>query len=353
MPDAGGLVIASDQTTARAYAALLGRHHGRRARRGAVRRAGRVGRIARFVGVGRPLDGRGPNGVSEGVDVPRLAVGVTPRARRRRCSSPRRSAGSCGLAAGGGDGVGVRAQRCRCCWGWPASWRRSATTCSASRTALRSSGTTSCSRGRSAHGGRAGGGREGVHRAGGARRARPADLRGHIVLRPDEEDYLGLPGLLAPDQVRTLLNQRQTDWLSALPAAPRPPPRRRPAPPRQMSVRERIRKLRKELNTLVALHNHRTSKPHGVIHSELRAHCGGPPTGDGDHRAARGAHRDPAQLALRPVRGRPRARVRRGGAAPWCIAACGAKSPAVRRRRHLTIRPGCGPAAASRGRDRR
>ena len=30
----------------------------------------------------------------------------------------------------------------------------------------------------------------------------------------DEEDYLGLPGLLEPDQVRTLLNQRQRDWLS-------------------------------------------------------------------------------------------------------------------------------------------
>ena len=27
----------------------------------------------------------------------------------------------------------------------------------------------------------------------------------------DEEDYLGLPGLLEPDQVRTLLNQRQKD----------------------------------------------------------------------------------------------------------------------------------------------
>jgi predicted NAD/FAD-binding protein len=45
-----------------------------------------------------------------------------------------------------------------------------------------------------------------------------------------------------------------------------------------MSVRERIQKLRKELNTLVALHNHRTKKPHGVIHNELRRHCGGPPT---------------------------------------------------------------------------
>ena len=30
----------------------------------------------------------------------------------------------------------------------------------------------------------------------------------------DEEDYLGLPGLLEPDQVRTLLNQRQKEWMT-------------------------------------------------------------------------------------------------------------------------------------------
>jgi hypothetical protein len=43
-------------------------------------------------------------------------------------------------------------------------------------------------------------------------------------------------------------------------------------------VAERIADLRRELNTLVAIHHHRTAKPHGVIHNELRVHCGGPPT---------------------------------------------------------------------------
>ena len=78
--------------------------------------------------------------------------------------------------------------------------------------------------------------------------------------------------------MRTLLNQRQKEWMTRAQA---PGGRRRgPAAARcaQLSVRERIHKLRKELNTLVSLHNHRTKKPHGVIHSELRAHCGGPPT---------------------------------------------------------------------------
>jgi len=95
----------------------------------------------------------------------------------------------------------------------------------------------------------------------------------------DEEDYLGLPGLLEPDQVRTLLNQRQREWLSRsgrAAAAPPPPPV--PAERPQLSVRERLGALRKELNTLVALHHHRTNTPHGKIHNELRTRCGGPPT---------------------------------------------------------------------------
>ncbi|MBM4487857.1 ATP-dependent helicase, partial [Rhodococcus hoagii] len=36
--------------------------------------------------------------------------------------------------------------------------------------------------------------------------------------------------------------------------------------------------LRRELNSLVAMHHHRTGKPHGIIHGELRRACGGPPT---------------------------------------------------------------------------
>jgi hypothetical protein len=114
----------------------------------------------------------------------------------------------------------------------------------------------------------------------------------------DEQDYLGLPGLLEPEQVRTLLSQRQADWVarnsSTRPASrtgaqarATPPPERSgdgteptSPPPAQRGpggVRERLQTLRKELNTLVALHNHKTRKPHGKIHNELRAHCGGPP----------------------------------------------------------------------------
>jgi superfamily II DNA or RNA helicase len=99
----------------------------------------------------------------------------------------------------------------------------------------------------------------------------------------DEQDYLGLPGLLEPDQVRALLQQRQERQLDevgkreardkAAKAAEQAEQRSRP-----QSVQERLRGLRKELNTLVALHHHRTRKPHGAIHNELRRVCGGPPT---------------------------------------------------------------------------
>ena len=60
----------------------------------------------------------------------------------------------------------------------------------------------------------------------------------------DEEDYLGLPGLLEPDQVRTLLNQRQKEWMTRSAQGRRGPAGacRPPRPPsgRRLSVRERI-----------------------------------------------------------------------------------------------------------------
>ncbi|MCA1695550.1 MAG: ATP-dependent helicase, partial [Actinobacteria bacterium] len=94
----------------------------------------------------------------------------------------------------------------------------------------------------------------------------------------DEQDYLGLPGLLEPDQMRALLRQRQQQQLGrttersvarlAGPSANAPPP----------TVRQRLTALRRELNTLVAMAHHRTDRPHGSIHQEVRTACGGPPS---------------------------------------------------------------------------
>jgi superfamily II DNA or RNA helicase len=87
----------------------------------------------------------------------------------------------------------------------------------------------------------------------------------------DEElDFLGLPGLLPPDQVTALLQQHQARQLKKGPAVP--------APERERSAFEVLSGLRKELNGLVGAWHHRTGKPHGAIHAELRTACGGPPS---------------------------------------------------------------------------
>jgi superfamily II DNA or RNA helicase len=90
----------------------------------------------------------------------------------------------------------------------------------------------------------------------------------------EEEEFLGLPGLLSPDQVTLLLRKRQ-----AAPAVPArksaaPGPEEQPAAPE--STAEALAGLRKELNGLVAAWHHQTGKGHGSIHGELRRACGGP-----------------------------------------------------------------------------
>ncbi|WP_406629328.1 DEAD/DEAH box helicase [Amycolatopsis sp. WGS_07] len=94
----------------------------------------------------------------------------------------------------------------------------------------------------------------------------------------EEQEYLGLPGLLEPDQVRALLRKRQEEQISD--EKRRKPKEEEPAAPpvRSQTVSERLGALRKELNALVGVYHHRTKKPHGAIHNELRRQCGGPPT---------------------------------------------------------------------------
>ena len=86
----------------------------------------------------------------------------------------------------------------------------------------------------------------------------------------EEADYLGIPGLLDAGQMRELLNKRQNDQLatrSPLTGAGRV----------DTTTHGQLRELRKELNTLVSLTHHRSGMTHGAIHNELRRRCGGPP----------------------------------------------------------------------------
>jgi superfamily II DNA or RNA helicase len=93
----------------------------------------------------------------------------------------------------------------------------------------------------------------------------------------EEQEYLGLPGLLEPEQVRALLRKRQKEQLSD--ADRRKPKAEQVAPvAKPQTVSQRLGALRKELNALVGMYHHRTKKPHGAIHNDLRKQCGGPPT---------------------------------------------------------------------------
>ncbi|MGV9824757.1 DEAD/DEAH box helicase [Gordonia sp. NPDC003429] len=92
----------------------------------------------------------------------------------------------------------------------------------------------------------------------------------------EESDYLGLPGLLDADQVRALLRKRQQDQVDTRSAASAAPAVTDVADTRVAG--ENLHALRRELNSLVAMHHHRTGKPHGAVHNELRGKLGGPPT---------------------------------------------------------------------------
>jgi superfamily II DNA or RNA helicase len=96
---------------------------------------------------------------------------------------------------------------------------------------------------------------------------------GEVHVGSEEEmDFLGIPGLLEPDQVRSLLQRRQAqrrDLRAAAESADDPLVE-------STTTHERLAILRRELNSLVAAWHHRTGQPHGVTHAALRRDCGGP-----------------------------------------------------------------------------
>jgi superfamily II DNA or RNA helicase len=307
MPDAGGLVIAGDHETARAYAGLLRKISGERPvvvlsddPTASKKISGFAGSTARWMVAVRM--------VSEGVDVPRLAVGVYAtsvstalffaqavgrfvRVRQRGetasvfvPSVPVLLAFAAELEAERDHVVRVldrdpeaeleEAQRERNTDDFEVVGR--------SFEALKASATFD----------RVlfDGGEFGTATAAGS---------------PEEEDYLGLPGLLEPDQVAVLLRKRQSAQLAARSAATAggaagagsdgglfaaPPPGTATASATAATAsaeapqaaatatvsRAQLAVLRKELNGLIGAWSHRTGQPHGVIHNELRQACGGP-----------------------------------------------------------------------------
>ncbi|HET6857138.1 MAG TPA: DEAD/DEAH box helicase [Streptomyces sp.] len=98
----------------------------------------------------------------------------------------------------------------------------------------------------------------------------------------EEQDYLGIPGLLEPDQVQLLLQKRQTRQIahSRQKPAEQADLLEKPAEARPVVTHKQLLGLRKSLNTMVGAYSHQSGKPHGVLHTELRRVCGGPPSAE-------------------------------------------------------------------------
>lgn len=87
----------------------------------------------------------------------------------------------------------------------------------------------------------------------------------------DEQDYLGLPGLLEPDQVHALLSERQTRQSRK---TGRPAGAAGEGQP--VSAHRALAAQRKELNSLVSAYAQKKGVPHANVHMDLRRTCGGP-----------------------------------------------------------------------------
>lgn len=282
IPDAGGLVIATDQTVARAYAEILERICGERVTVVLSDEKEASARIEEFA-ESRSRWMVAVRMVSEGVDVPRLAVGVyatssaTPlffaqaigrfvRARRRgetasvflpnvpvlmalagelereRDHALDRRTGESDDDPGLDDGLLEAANREE-----KASdeadlfeWQAVASDATFDRVVF--DGT---------------------------------DFGTFAEPGSDEElDFIGLPGLLEPEQVAELLRHRQARQ------ARRSGERRRhdveQPPTEPVALYRTLKEQRSLLNSLVGLWARQNGQPHSAVHAELRRACGGP-----------------------------------------------------------------------------
>jgi superfamily II DNA or RNA helicase len=278
VPDAGGLVIATDQDTARAYAAVLRQVTGEPAVVVLSDDASASDRIEEYAN-GRQRWMVAVRMVSEGVDVPRLAVGVyatstsTPlffaqavgrfvRARRRGetasiflPSVPVLLGLAAELEVERDHALDKPARE-------GSDWNPEDALLAAANREEKASGALD------------GPGFEALEAQATFDRVLfdSQEFGTEAAVGSDEElDFLGIPGLLEPEQVTTLLRQRQAQQLQArsrsTPAAAEPVP---------LATHREVTALRKELHSLVGAWARRTSQPHATVHAALRQSCGGP-----------------------------------------------------------------------------
>lgn len=90
----------------------------------------------------------------------------------------------------------------------------------------------------------------------------------------EEFDFIGIPGILEPEQVAELLRNRQARQARRIESHRSEQPESDDQP---VAVYRTLKEQRQLLNSLVSLHARQTGEPHGMIHAELRRSCGGPP----------------------------------------------------------------------------
>jgi superfamily II DNA or RNA helicase len=88
---------------------------------------------------------------------------------------------------------------------------------------------------------------------------------------PEEHDFIGIPGILEPEQISDLLRHRQRR--QAQRGAGRSSD---VAVNKSIPLHRNLKEQRALLNSLVALWSKQTNTPHGIVHTELRQTCGGP-----------------------------------------------------------------------------
>lgn len=284
VPDAGGLVIATDQTAARAYAAILEQVSGEKATVVLSDEAEASGRIEEFSqGTSRWMVA--VRMVSEGVDVPRLAVGVyatsasTPlffaqaigrfvRARRRGETASVFLPNVPQLLALAGE---LERQRDHALDrdGGGDDWNAEEDLMDAAEREDKASDALT---------------EEFSYQALGSlahfdRVMFDGREFGQLAVpgTPEEEEFLGLPGLLEPEHVHDLLMQRQARQGRHRHAREA---REKESGPTEAAVPQALHRTLKEqrqlLNSLVGLYARQSGEPHGAVHAELRRVCGGP-----------------------------------------------------------------------------
>lgn len=289
VPDAGGLVIASDRSAARAYADLLRSITGEPATVVLSDDKGASDRIAEFATEHRRWM-VAVRMVSEGVDVPRLAVGVyatnasTPlffaqaigrfvRARRRGESAsvflpnvPSLVALANALEVERDHALDRRTDEDEEAGGLDEDALTAANRLERASEALADDGTFQAL-GSAALFDRVlyDGGEFGFQAEVGS---------------VEELDFLGLPGLLEPDQVRDVLRHRQARQARHQKKVPTAPPGHEGggvrAPVANQPLHRTLKEQRSLLNSLVGVWAKSTGEPHGIVHAELRRTCGGP-----------------------------------------------------------------------------